>query len=721
MKAANSTIDGTKKEPIRFRKIRFIARLGLFGIGVVTVTWFFFSFISIIIGVLFFFADKRAFWKRHGLVLAFAGGLSQFLGHEGSGIAPLFLAMIGGFGVLGIYGLFCLFELFLRKNGGFREFYKKIKRNFSNLPRFTRFLIIFILVIFPIGLWGVVSLNFQVMFDNKARVLWIHGPSTANLDENLTITVEAWDQFERLSATYKGTISFSIQSFNFSNGAPLSITNATLPLDYQFTGRLFGSDMAYSLKNGKDNGKHIFSVKIRTPGIHYLIVNDSFTDQQYYSNPILVINFSQNQPRLYWGDIHTHSMLSDGSGSPEHSFLFAREVACLDFYALTDHREILAFNPWGMDTLETTTQAAYVPHEFVTFMGIEWTNVRTGHYTLIFSGDQLLKKDINSYWGVTSPEGLWQVLDEFTATTGCRALALPHHTTKKAYIQDWTYLNPKYVKLAEISSVHGDFLYEQRHPLNYRGAIDPPSQYTNGSSITDALRMGYRLTLYSSSDVHDGHPGHSISHTEAFVGHQRPYSIWHTRNEHPYPGGITGAWTDELTREGIFTALENQQIFAVSDFGRPILNFSINGVGLGDGATLLLENATDNRTLSIFLAQDGAPAANAYFIPIHETFDPVTMWNASIEILKNGDLLTSIAVNTPVIHVNFTDSTPITGATYGVESCIMKNGQYYINGFSDNPIDPSLLNTNGVDFYMIRIVSLNGRMAWIGPIWVGVE
>ena len=96
-------------------------------------------------------------------------------------------------------------------------------------------------------------------------------------------------------------------------------------------------------------------------------------------------------------------------------------------------------------------------------------------------------------------------------------------------------------------------------------------------------------------------------------------------------------------------------------------------------------------------------------------------WNASIEILKNGDLLTAIPVNAPVARVNYTDIQPVTGTTYGAESCILRDGQYYINEFSDNPIDPSLLHTNGTDFYVLRVVSANGRMAWAGPIWVGVN
>jgi hypothetical protein len=700
-----------------------LLRVFIYGLGAITVWMFFFSFIAIIVGTCFLLIDKKGGWNRVGAVLAFAGGLSQFMGHNAHSLAPLILAMITGFVPIFAYLIFHLLKFgILKRIRRIRDIGRKLQAFYRNLPKLARVFLLATVILFPVALWASVSLNFQVMFDNNPRTLWVHSPSTVDIDEDFSITVEAWDLFERLSAVYKGTVNFSIESYNLTTGLPLGTIAASLPLDYTFTGRRIGSDMAYAIENGKDNGKHVFTANISTPGIHYIVVNDSHTGQQYFSNPVLVANFSQEQARLYWGDIHTHSMLSDGSGSAEHSYFYAREVACLEFSALTDHSEILNLLPNAYQKLEAATEAAYAPYEFVAFHGVEWTDVRTGHYTLIFSGDDLLKEDINSYWGVTTPAGLWAVLDDFTASTGCRALALPHHSTQKHYIQDWTYLNPKYVKIAEVASVHGDFLYEQRHPLNYRGAIYPPAEYTNGSSITDALRMGYRLTLYASSDTHDGHPGHTLCQTPAYVGHQRPFSIWHTRNEHPYSGGITAAWAGNLTREGVFTALENQRVFAVSDFGRPVLNFTINGVPVGDGATVFLGNATDRRNISVFLAQDGAPATTKRGGPsLASNFDPSQRWNATIEILKNGELFATLPVNSPVVHANFTDSTTLTGASYGVESCIYRDGEYYINEFSNNPVDPSLLNTNGTAFYILRVVGQNGRMAYAGPIWVEVE
>ena len=60
---------------------------------------------------------------------------------------------------------------------------------------------------------------------------------------------------------------------------------------------------------------------------------------QGVSNPMLL---SPSFDRIFWGDLHGHSNLSDGTGTPEDYYRYARDVAALDVVALTDH------DHWGM-------------------------------------------------------------------------------------------------------------------------------------------------------------------------------------------------------------------------------------------------------------------------------------------------------------------------------------------------------------------------------------
>ena len=52
-------------------------------------------------------------------------------------------------------------------------------------------------------------------------------------------------------------------------------------------------------------------------------------------------------PRVLWGDLHGHSNFSDGTGTPEDYYVYARDVAGLDVAALTDH------DHWGMLALDS--------------------------------------------------------------------------------------------------------------------------------------------------------------------------------------------------------------------------------------------------------------------------------------------------------------------------------------------------------------------------------
>ncbi|MFW9821760.1 MAG: DUF3604 domain-containing protein [Candidatus Thorarchaeota archaeon] len=698
-------------------RLERMPRLILYGIGLITHFWYFWSVIGLVIGILYYIFLRDRTWRRNGILLATSISFITFFVFYFHEIAPLILVIWHSviFILLNFFLLLVL-EILKRKNFSVKRFNQWYLR-YYRLSRKDRKAIKLVIIAIPITLWTSVSIDLGVWFDNNPRLLWVNAPSMANKNETFRVTVEAWDSFERLSAVYKGRIEFSLKSYNFSDFSLIKNTQAILPVAYRFTGQLFGSDIAYEIRDGRDNGRHVFQAQISTPGYHYIVVNDSITKNSYYSNPIIINNFSSSDPFIVWGDLQSHSQLSDGTGTPEHHFYYAKYIACLDFNTLTDHGEIMLFAPWSLDLLERSTNDWYEPHNFVTFHGIEWTNVRTGHYVCIFSGNKLLKSPIlDSYFTIKSPQALWNTLDEFTSRYGVKALALPHHTTKEAYIQDWTYNNPKYVKIAEASSVHGEFLFEQRHELNYVGALDKPPLYTNGSSIVDALNMGFRMTLYVASDEHDGHPGHSLSHTRAYIGHQRPFSLWHTRNEHPYPGGLTAVYVDNLTREGVFSGLNNQRLYANSDHGRPILKFQINNTLVGDGSTFIAGSSTEPREINIFLAQDGAPVAlKSKAASITPNWIP--NWNANIEIIKNGNLWHTEYITSPIVNFSIIDAGPITGTSYE-NSCIKRGNYYYINQYSDNPIDPTTLNTQGFDYYFVRVVGENGRFSYAGPIWV---
>ncbi|MDH4348322.1 MAG: hypothetical protein OEW17_05915, partial [Gemmatimonadota bacterium] len=85
--------------------------------------------------------------------------------------------------------------------------------------------------------------------------------------------------------------------------------------------------------------------------------------------------------QVYWGDLHGHTAHSDGKGTLDHYFTYARDTARLDFVVVTDHDHGSAA-PWRLprDTWRLTNEKAdqyTVNGGFVGIAGYEWTSQPT--------------------------------------------------------------------------------------------------------------------------------------------------------------------------------------------------------------------------------------------------------------------------------------------------------------------------------------------------------
>ena len=81
---------------------------------------------------------------------------------------------------------------------------------------------------------------------------------------------------------------------------------------------------------------------------------------------------------VYWGDTHSHSTVSDGSGPPSMAFATARSNG-LHFIGLTDHDSELTTDAWkGMGE---AADAANVDNAFVALRGFEFTS-SDGHISI---------------------------------------------------------------------------------------------------------------------------------------------------------------------------------------------------------------------------------------------------------------------------------------------------------------------------------------------------
>ncbi|MEW6743442.1 MAG: CehA/McbA family metallohydrolase [Planctomycetota bacterium] len=234
---------------------------------------------------------------------------------------------------------------------------------------------------------------------------------------------------------------------------------------------------------------------------------------------------------VFFGDIHGHSRLSDGTGTPADYYRYARDVSGLDIASLTDHDAFgtipLEGRPW--QRIAQAANNAYEPGRFVTLLGFEWTNWQSGHRNVYYrdgTGPFLRSIDEPS----DTPGELWRQLEPFEAMT------IPHHPGGGPIPIDWSIPPGPNEPLVEICSIHG--CSETIHsPLRIHAPVE------NGF-VDKALERGYRLGFIGSGDTHDGHPGQ--------------------RSAQAVCGGLLAVFAEELTREAIWAALKRRHTYATS-------------------------------------------------------------------------------------------------------------------------------------------------------------
>ena len=89
--------------------------------------------------------------------------------------------------------------------------------------------------------------------------------------------------------------------------------------------------------------------------------------------------------KLFHGYLHAHTSYSDGRGTPEEAYTMVRDVVKLDFFAVTDHAELISIWPWDneWEKLKNTAASFNQDHKFVALHGFEWTSPIYGHINII--------------------------------------------------------------------------------------------------------------------------------------------------------------------------------------------------------------------------------------------------------------------------------------------------------------------------------------------------
>jgi len=480
--------------------------------------------------------------------------------------------------------------------------------------------------------------------------LSIHLPGGVQAGEEFTAHIDARDDFGNIAASHYATIEVDT-----------------------------GDEQLLQAEMSK--GRLALSATADEPGVYYITARDLYTGQQAVSNPMRVCE--PDELKVYFGDIHGKVFFSGGTCDVDQYYHYARDVARLDFSAITGVSELFRHSCTGYrdarppltDTnwadLQRAARHYTVDDEFAAFLSFEWQSdwkaeLIPDDFTHIQAAGDRSYGDRNVYY-LNDDEPFFRPHDEVSNTAqklfdclrGKDALVIPHHSSAPEHFGghglkgvDWADRDDELMRLVEIYSKWGC--------SEYSGCPRKLSDRSEGRFVQDALAMGHRLGLIGSSDTHLSIPGGA--------GVEGGKALRY------YRGGYACVYAPRLTKRDIFEGLRSRRCYATTGV-KILLDFYLNESPMG---TELAMEPTAERNLDTYVAGTA---------PIE-----------SVEVVRNGKTVhVQVGDGSPLLRVQWTDASDMR--------------EYAFEGAARAPFV----------YYYIRVIQHDWEMAWSSPVWVDLR
>ena len=299
--------------------------------------------------------------------------------------------------------------------------------------------------------------------------------------------------------------------------------------------------------------------------------------------------------RLYFGQLHSHTNISDGAGTVEEAFTHASNVDNLDFLAVTDHsnsfdNESDASVDLGADLLSSETSSEWVQghkaakdatkDDFVGIYGFEMTwSDGFGHINTFNTPG--FESRSNSEFGNKSgsTEG-YQNYYKKLVEVGSSLSQFNHPGTTFGDFQDFAFYDPQVDQRITLIEVG-----------NGEGAIGSSGYFPSYEYYTRALDKGWHVAPTNNQDNHKGNWGDSNTARSVVLA-------------------------SNLTEEAIYDAIRNYRVYATEDNDLSI-RYALNGNAMG----------------SILSKQENGVTLTA------QISDPTDTADMKVEVIVNGGLV----------------------------------------------------------------------------------
>ena len=316
------------------------------------------------------------------------------------------------------------------------------------------------------------------------------------------------------------------------------------------------------------------------------------TKEGYINSPISILTFTRRLNEfynIYFGQLHSHTNLSDGAGSCEEAFYHAaNEVENLDFLAVTDHSNAFD-NDLQASVLDGSMSSKwvlgheladkYTTQDFVGLYGYEmtWSNGLGHMNTYNTAGFQSRTQTefasyataLNNYYSALKSDA--NSLSQFN-----------HPGTTFGNFEDYAYYDEVIDELITIIEVG-----------NGEGTIGSSGYFPSYEEYTRALDLGWHVAPTNNQDNHKGHWGDSNTARSVVLA-------------------------DSLTRNNIYDAIRNRRVYATEDNDFSIY-YTLDNYEMG---TILTEEDVDETVhLKAVIS------------------DPTDSGNVKVDVLVNGGIV----------------------------------------------------------------------------------
>ena len=350
------------------------------------------------------------------------------------------------------------------------------------------------------------------------------------------------------------------------------------------------------------------------------------------------------EKRIVRGDFHRHTELSWDSGGRIDGSLFdfyryMIDAAAMDFGAVTDHMSGGDYDYWKW-LIEKSSDMYHIPRTFTTFYAYERSALfPNGHRNVFHTrrGVPMVRFFTESdYQGMPPPLGSGALLEDdtkmlFESLHETGGISIPHTSASTRMGTDWRDNDPVVEPVVEIFQGHRVSNEHVGAPRAAGSAEDlPMGGYQEDGFLWNAYRKGYRLGTITSSDHHSTHISYAMVYTE------------------------------QPTREAIFEGFRKRHTYGATD--NIILDYRMGDHFMGEEFT--------------------APSVPPLEIHVIGTSDVAT-----VEIIKNEEVIFTTTPNQQDVELTFMDQDA----------------------------------TSGTSYYYVRVIQDDRQIAWSSPIWVNYQ